>query len=148
MSLVLDCGTEEGDLMSDFRSDRMPSPDGRGNARKKFADAWGAYVAFLQPANDLLKPALEKIAMPVARSLTFDMLGFWLAWQLEGGFEGLMRPKPKGLGMSRSAVYRRIAMFRRMTGKHPDEYTIPGVTLDVAAYWANVIKEAKRDTPS
>jgi hypothetical protein len=126
----------------------MPSPDGRGNARKKFADAWGAYAALFQPANELLKPTLEMMVTPLARSLTFDMFGFWLAWHLEGGFEGLMRPKPRGLGMSRSAVYRRIAMFRRMTGKHPDEFTVPGVTIDVATYWASVIKEAKRDTPS
>jgi hypothetical protein len=58
-----------------------------------------------------------------------DLLGFWLVWQVEGGFEGMRR-----LGMSRSSIYRRIKIFRKLTGLHPDEYVMPGVTIDVAAY--------------
>jgi len=53
----------------------------------------------------------------------------------------LQRPQPGGLGMSRSAVYRRIALFRRLTGKHPDEYQIPGVSLDVEEYLHGAVPE-------
>jgi len=133
--------------MSDFRSDRMPSPDGYGAAKQAFEKFWAAYVRKLQPAMDASKPAIEKLAMPGVRAYTFDLFGFWLAWHLEGGFEGLQRPQPSGLGMSRSAVYRRIAMFRRMTGKHPDEYILPGVTIDVAKYWEETLKQHRGDTP-
>jgi hypothetical protein len=62
---------------------------------------------------------------------TEELVGFWLMWHLEGGFEGLQR-----LGMSRSAIYRRVSAFRRMFGAHPDEFTLPGVSLDVETYLA------------
>jgi len=132
--------------MSDFRSDPMPSPDGLGKAKNNFQKVWAAYVKALEPASKALEPAVKAMARPVAQVLTFDLFGFWLAWHLEGGFEGLQRPRPDGLGMSRSAVYRRIAMFRRMTGKHPDEYTVPGISIDVEAYWADAIKKGQRAT--
>jgi hypothetical protein len=132
--------------MSDFRSDPMPSPDGLGKAKNNFQKVWAAYVKALEPATKALEPALDLLARPVAQVLTFDLFGFWLAWHLEGGFEGLQRPRPGGLGMSRSAVYRRISMFRRMTGKHPDEYSVPGITIDVDAYWADAIEKGKRPT--
>jgi len=32
--------------------------------------------------------------------------------------------------MSGSAIYRRVKMFRTMTGFHPDEYEMPGVSID------------------
>ena len=48
---------------------------------------------------------------------------------LHGGFEGL-----RELGMSRAAIYRKTAMFRKLFGAHPDEYVLPGVEIDVEAY--------------
>ena len=108
----------------DFRADRMPSPEGHGVARANFRRAWDAYAK-----------ALEPVSKPVARwaavRWTEDLLGFWLMWHLEGGFEGLQR-----LGMSRSAVYRRISSFRKVFHEHPDVYRLPGVTLDLEAYLA------------
>ena len=59
----------------------------------------------------------------------FDLRGFWLSWHLEGGFDGLLN---RGIG--RSAIYSRIRRFRDITGQHPDDYEIPGVTLDLAAH--------------
>ena len=44
--------------------------------------------------------------------------------------------------MSRSAIYRRITAFRQHFGVHPDEYSFPGVTIDLPAYLA------ARPTPS
>ena len=38
--------------------------------------------------------------------------------------------------MSRATIYRRINRFRAVTGVHPDEFELPGVKLDLAAYQA------------
>jgi hypothetical protein len=112
--------------MSDFRSQRMPSPDGLGVARNRLQRAWDAY-------NKALAPVLTPLTDPLARGVTFDLIGFYVAWHMHGGFDGLQRD----LGMSRSAIYRRVSMFRRTFKAHPDEYVMPGLGLDVAAYWAN-----------
>lgn len=108
--------------MADFRSDRMESPEGRGIARR----AWESYAATV---NRMAAPAVEPLARKVAVPVVLDLTGFWLMWHLEGGFDGLRR-----LGMSRSSIYRRIKLFRSTLGVHPDEYVLPGVTLDLAAY--------------
>ena len=104
----------------------MESADGKGVARR----AWDAYV---KKSNQLLGPALHPLIRPaaekIAGSVVVDLVGFWLTWHLEGGFEGLRRA-----GMSRSAIYRRIKMFRSIYGMHPDEYVLPGVTIDLKAY--------------
>lgn len=110
----------------DFRANPMDSPDGHGFARR----AWAAYS---RKSNQVFGPALRPLVEPSARkvaaSVTVDLFGFWLIWQLEGGFEGLRK-----LGMSRSAIYRRIKIFRAQTGLHPDEYILPGVEIDLAKY--------------
>ena len=59
------------------------------------------------------------------------VVGFWLLWRLEGGFEGLER-----MGMARTTIYRKIKFFRTITGKHPDEYEIPGVRIDLDKFLA------------
>ena len=110
--------------VADFRSDRMPSPEGKGIARR----AWDAYVAGVEKvAGPAIQPLARKAAVPVM----LDLMGFWLAWHLEGGFEGLQR-----LGMSRASIYRRISLFRRTLGVHPDEFKYPGVKIDIKAYQA------------
>jgi len=101
----------------------MPSPEGHGSARSRFQRAWQAYT-------DALRPVTEPAARVIGRELTFDLMGFWLTWQLHGGFEGMQRD----LKMSRSAVYRRVSAFRRATGQHPDEFKLPGVSINVARY--------------
>lgn len=114
--------------MPDFRSAPMESAEGKGLARR----AWDSYV---KTTNRVLGPALSPLLEPAAKKLgatiTADLFGFWLMWQLEGGFEGCRR-----LGMSRSAIYRRVKMFRGLTGFHPDEFVMAGVTFDVAEYLA------------
>jgi hypothetical protein len=106
----------------DFRSERMPSPEGNGVARR----AWDSYVNAI---DKVARPPLEPIASRIAAPLTADLLGFWLVWHLEGGFEGLRR-----LGMSRSAIYRRVRVFRIAFKAHPDEFSLPGVSIDLEAY--------------
>jgi len=100
----------------------MESPEGRGIARR----AWDAYAdAVGKVSAPVVEPFARKLAVPVA----MDLAGFWLLWHVEGGFEGLRR-----MGMSRSSIYRRISLFRRFFGVHPDEYEMPGVKLDLLKY--------------
>jgi hypothetical protein len=106
--------------MPDFRSDRMESPEGKGIARR----AWDAYASAVR-RSPTVQTLSRKLAIPVA----MDLSGFWLLWHLEGGFEGLRK-----LGMSRASIYRRVKLFRVTMGVHPDEYRMPGVSVDVEAY--------------
>ena len=119
-------------MPTDFRSDRMESPEGRGNAKR----AWDAYVrATNRVAGPMLKPLIEPVARRMSGPMAADLLGFWLTWHLEGGFEGMIR-----MGYSRSGLYRRIHRFREITGQHPDEFMMPGVSIDVEAYLADKFK--------
>ena len=130
----------------DFRSAPMPSPEGRGKSQSRFRRAWQAYSEAVAPvARPVLGPVVEPLARVLGRETTFDLMGFWLTWQLHGGFEGMQ----KDLQMSRSAVYRRVSLFRKATGKHPDEFRLPGVAISVEKYLAGDAKIApvqERDT--
>lgn len=112
----------------------MDSPEGKGIARR----AWDAYAGAVgKVATPVLKPAVDKYA---AGSMV-DLVGFWAMWHLEGGFAGLQR-----MGMSRASIYRRIKLFRIAFDAHPDEFEMPGVTLDLVAYragWAEKKAKAK-----
>jgi len=123
--------------MTDFRSDRMESPEGRGIARR----AWDSYAGAVgKVSGPVIKPLVRKYA---AGSIV-DLVGFWAMWHLEGGFEGLQR-----LGMSRASIYRRVKLFRIAFGAHPDEFEMPGISLDLTEYrtgWAE--KNAKNKTRS
>lgn len=113
-------------MAPDYRSDRMDSPEGKGNARR----TWEAYVrAFDKHASPLVRPVVEPALRPFAMNMTADLLGFWLCWHLEGGFDGLRRA-----GFSRSGIYRRVKRFRQITGQHPDEFVLPGVRFDLEEY--------------
>jgi hypothetical protein len=102
----------------------METPEGKGIARR----TWDAYASTV---NRVAEPAVEVLAQKVAPPVAIDLIGFWAVWHIEGGFEGMRR-----LGMSRSSIYRRISLFRRVMGVHPDEYELPGVSIDHAAYVA------------
>ena len=110
--------------MPDFRSDRMGSPEGKGIARR----TWDAYS---KGVNRLVGPAAGPLAQRLAAPAAVDLVGFWVVWHLHGGFEGL-----RDLGMSRASIYRRIKLFRSSFGAHPDEYRLPGVSLDLVRYHA------------
>jgi len=116
-------------MTDDFRSDKSESNEGKGNARR----LWDAYV---KTVNRNLGPTLHPLIAPaagaIARTMVADLIGFWALWHLHGGFEGLER-----YGYSRATIYRKISRFRRAFGKHPDEFTMPGITLDPQAYWAD-----------
>jgi hypothetical protein len=109
-------------LVVDFRTDRMESPEGRGIARR----AWDKYVGAVEKVST---PALRPFVLMYAAGSIVDLVGFWAVWHLEGGFEGL-----RGMGMSRASIYRRVKLFRIAFGAHPDEFVMPGITLDLAAH--------------
>jgi hypothetical protein len=109
----------------------MESPEGKGIARR----AWDAYASAMR-GSAAVQTLSRKLAIPVAMDLT----GFWLLWHLEGGFEGLRRQ-----GMSRASIYRRVRLFRATMGVHPDEYRMPGVELDIAAYHEGTRPSKSRD---
>ena len=128
--------------MTDFRSQRMPTPDGEGIAKSKWERAWDGYVKAVRPLTDPLAKPLAPLLMPIARGATFDLIGFWFVWHTCGGFENMQAQT----GMSRSAIYRRISMFRRVFGEHPDVYRFPGVDVDLSAVLSAAVK-AETDTP-
>lgn len=104
----------------------MESPEGRGIARR----AWDAYVGAVGKVSaPVVEPFARKAAQVAATPVLMDLAGFWLLWHVEGGFEGLQR-----IGMSRSSIYRRISLFRKIFKVHPDEYVMPGVKLDITKY--------------
>lgn len=110
-------------MAPDFRADRSDSPEGKGRARA----AWDAYVRTVNKATGpVLRPALR----PLAATHTADLMGFWLLWHLQGGFEGLVE-----MGMHPSTVWRRVKRFRTVFKVHPDEFEMPGVHLNVGEYW-------------
>lgn len=112
-------------MASDFRADPMDSPEGQGRARR----AWEAYV---RGSTTVLGPVLNPMLRPVARKQVVELVGFWVAWHLYGGFEGLV----ERVGMHPSTVWRKVRKFRVAFKEHPDVYKMPGVTIDPAAYWA------------
>jgi hypothetical protein len=120
----------------------MESPEGRGVARR----AWDSYASTVNKvAGPALKPVLAPVVRRYAASSIVDLVGFWAVWHLEGGFEGLQR-----MGMSRASIYRRIKLFRLAFGAHPDEFEMPGITLDLVAFregWAEK-KKAKAQSQS
>jgi hypothetical protein len=108
---------------TDFRTQKMPSREGLNLA-------WGRYKdAVNRLSNAGLLPGITPAARRLATEVVLSRGGFWLVWQLEGGFEGMRR-----LGLSEASIYRKIKAFRELYGAHPDEFKMPGVTIDVEEY--------------
>lgn len=116
-------------LVADFRSERMPSPEGEGHAKAALESAWETFYAANRQMNKplfALMPWIKSVSRGYATSQVFDLFGFWVMWRLAGGFDGLQN----STGMSRSSLYRRIALFREVFGEHPDVMEFPGITID------------------
>jgi hypothetical protein len=134
-------------MVPDYRSEKMPSHEGLGRARK----AWDAYT---RTVNKVIPPfvveGLASAATPaaayVSREVVQNLLGFWLLWHMQGGFEGLQK-----FGMSRSTIYKKISRFRQAFGMHPDEFELPGMSIDHEVYWEGreaffeLLQERKRE---
>jgi len=119
--------------MADFRSERSASPEGEGRARNALEKSWDSFYSANKGINKPLMSAFPEVKTLLrgwVNSTMIDLFGFWMMWQLLGGFEGLQ----KNLGMSRSGIYRRVSQFRAVFGEHPDVFEFPGVTIDVEAF--------------
>jgi hypothetical protein len=114
--------------VTDFRSERSESSEGRGIARR----AWEGYTGAV---GKVTRPVLNPLVRMYAAGSICDLVGFWAVWHLEGGFEGLQR-----MGMSRASIYRRVKLFRIAFGAHPDEFEMPGLIIDYADYKAGWAK--------
>lgn len=114
----------------------MESAEGKGLARK----AWESYLGMIQKrVYPSVAPFIEPALQPVSRQIVEDLIGFWVLWHLYGGFEGLER-----FGMHPSTIWRKVARFRKATGFHPDEYVMPGISIDPKAYWESGITKVGR----
>lgn len=118
--------------MTDLRSDRMPSAEGYGLARK----AWDKYA---NAVNKATAPIVEPLVKNYGVSVISDNVGFWLLWHMYGGFDGLVE-----LGMPRTTIFRRVKNFRRVFQAHPDEFRFDGVTVETGNLGAHKVSA---DTP-
>jgi hypothetical protein len=125
----------------DFRADKSESVEGAGKA----ADRWSAYIDTLD--EDVLAEAFSTPAVDVEEYPDFvrddiaadameqsELIGFWVAWHLAGGFAALEEG-----GWHRATIFRKIRRFRARYGAHPDEYTFPFIRLDCEKSWAAAI---------
>jgi len=115
----------------DFRSEAMESREGEGRARK----AWDEVPGTAKLASPISLPVVGALA----RTRTEELLGFWLIWHFYGGFDGLER-----WGMNRATIFRKVGRFRQVYGEHPDVFQMPGVKIDVKAYWSGAADAAGR----
>ncbi len=122
----------------DFRSDKSESSEGNGVA----IDRWRGYhhnlsedvitEAFSTPNTtmlELLPEILEELAADALERS--ELIGFWVAWHLAGGFRNLERG-----GWHRATIYRKVHRFRAAFGAHPDEYVFPWIQLDLKSAWS------------
>lgn len=116
-------------MAADFRGERMASPEGEGRAKDGAERAWRKFYKTNKAINDPLYaalPFLKTLSKGYAASQYMDLFGFWMLWHLLGGFENMQ----KVFGLSRSSMFRRVALFRETFGEHPDVYEFPGITID------------------
>ena len=126
----------------DFRADKSESTEGQRVA----AGRWGGFHYKL--SEDVVAEAystpgqsMEELPSDVRDDIASDalerseLIGFWVAWHLAGGFANLERG-----GWHRATIYRKVHRFRAAFGAHPDEYVFPWIELDLKSAWAEEIE--------
>lgn len=129
--------------MADFRSERMPSPEGEGRAKSALESAYETYFKVNKSVNNRIFAALPELRNALrgyGGSKLLDLYGFWIMWHACGGFDGAQQ----ALGISKSQMYRRVALFREVFGEHPDVCEFPGLTLEPAEFLAGMTERAQR----
>lgn len=123
----------------DFRADKSETVEGVGRA----ADRLHAYLdsldedtvaeAFPMPQLDRLEEYDELVRDDIAADAMeqSEMIGFWVAWHMAGGFSALEEG-----GWHRATIFRKIKRFRTRYGAHPDEFDFPFINLDCEKSWA------------
>jgi hypothetical protein len=146
------------DEIPDFRSDKSESLEGSGIARvrwREFHDAvpddvWED-IYFARKAagwpdpipdedNDVPDEILDEIGGRAVEDS--ELLGFFIAWHLAGGFEKL-----RDAGWHRTTIHRKIRRFRARYGTHPDEFSLPWLRLDLPKAWRAAIVEKLHPEP-
>jgi hypothetical protein len=139
----------------DYRSDKSASLEGRGIARSRWkafqdevpddvwadiyeaqCEQWGVHPPVgWEPGDphplDFDDPPAEALEQIRRRALErSELLGFYLAWHLAGGFANLQEA-----GWHRATLHRKIRRFRDHFGQHPDELFFPWLRLDPEKAW-------------
>ena len=131
----------------DFRTDKSDSVEGGGRA----AARWYAYHGALDEdvlAEAFPMQALDKEDYPdfVRDDIAEDameqseLIGFWVAWHMAGGFAALEEG-----GWHRATIFRKVRRFRARYGAHPDDYSFPWIRLDLENAWAAGIERRIAD---
>ena len=129
-------------MIHDYRANKMSTLEGQGVA----ADRWGTFLN--DELEDIAEDAMAKGPLPPAKDRIEDLdddiqsdiaewahrraelMGFWLAWHLAGGFRRL-----EVGGWHRATIFRKVRQFRDTFGTHPDEATFDWITLDLRKVW-------------
>ena len=122
----------------DFRSEKSDTVEGRGNA----AGRWYAFQSRLDedvlaeafpmgPADREEYPDFVRDDIAADAMEQSELIGFWVAWHMAGGFHALEEG-----GWHRATIFRKVRRFRTRYGAHPDEYTFPWIRLDLEKAWA------------
>jgi hypothetical protein len=136
-------------LDPDYRSEAMETPEGKGIARDRYETFMDENLRdlvefYLDPRNpppshnydddeDIPGELLERWAEEAREES--ELIGFWVAWHLAGGFEHLVRS-----GWHRATIYRKVHRFRARYNKHPDEYVFEHIKLNHPGYWEDQIR--------
>jgi hypothetical protein len=122
----------------DFRSDKSETTEGGRVAVARWAGyhhdldedvVAQAFSTTNQSIEDLNEEIREEMAADALERS--ELIGFWVAWHLAGGFDNLERG-----GWHRATIFRKVRRFRAAFGSHPDEYVFPWIDLDLTAAWA------------
>jgi hypothetical protein len=115
----------------DFRSEKSQSFEGLGRARQR----WEAFLDSCEPSVvDAAFDGRQNALGPRWAKETSELVGFWVAWHVAGGFEALERA-----GWNRATIFRKIRRFRAVFGAHPDEHQFSFLELQPHRYWNHLI---------
>ncbi len=122
----------------DFRADKSDTVEGAGHA----AGRWYAYHSRLD--EDVVAEAFPMRTLEAEQYPDFvrddiaadameqsELIGFWVAWHMAGGFAALEEG-----GWHRATIFRKVRRFRARYGAHPDEYSFPWIRIDLDGAWA------------
>jgi hypothetical protein len=114
----------------DYRSEKSESLEGQGRARGR----WEGYVGSIEPSVvDAALGSRNAIGPGWAKEIS-ELVGFWVAWHVAGGFEAL-----EVAGWNRATIFRKIRRFRVVFGSHPDEYQFDWLSIDSKRYWNRMV---------
>jgi len=129
---------------NDFRSERSDSIEGRSIARGRWSSFMDTELPRVvesldeihQPTQTRLEDLDDDVREKISTSAKerSELMGFWIAWHLAGGFERL-----EAGGWHRATIFRKLHRFRTVFGQHPDEYRFSWIKLDLRRAWAEQI---------